>query len=108
MHVPQTHCDQQKSALILSDYHLPALRVAQATAQTIGRVYMIPNHDLGSIHPVSGSIHSARKPELGKRVALATFAAVYGQSSTVVWSGPEVLRASLLDPASDVAKLCEK
>ena len=39
------------------------------------------------MHPVSGSIHSARKPELGRRVALATLAGVHRRRGTV-WAGP--------------------
>ena len=63
--------------------------MAQAEAISLGGVWVVPNHDLGSMHPVSGSIHSAKKPELGRRVALAALAAVYGFNHTV-WSGPQV------------------
>ena len=89
VHVLSRCSDEEKSALTSTDYHLPALRVAQAAAISLGGVFMVPNSDLGSMHPVSGSIHSAKKPELGRRVALAALAAVYEMNSSV-WSGPKV------------------
>ena len=71
-----------------ADYHLPALRLSQATSTAdLPNVHVIPNHDLDSIHPVSGSIHSAEKVKLGERVAMAMLATVYKQDG-VVWSGP--------------------
>jgi hypothetical protein len=95
VHVLSRCSDEEKSALTSTDYHLPALRVAQAAAISLGGVFMVPNSDLGSMHPVSGSIHSAKKPELGRRVALAALAAVYEMNSSV-WSGPKVRETCLL------------
>jgi hypothetical protein len=91
--------DEKKSALTSTDYHLPALRVAQAKAISISGVWVVPNHDLGSLHPVSGSIHSDKKPELGRRVALAALAAVYGANYTV-WSGPKVREPYFIAPVA--------
>lgn len=80
-----------------ADYHLPALRLTQATSTAdLPNVHVIPNHDLDSIHPVSGSIHSAEKVKLGERVAMAMLATVYKQEG-VVWSGPRPVTA-VADP----------
>jgi len=90
-----TFCDQPQS--ILKDkreYHLPAMRMAQAAAEKLPEVYMVTTMDLGSMHPMGGSIHSDRKEELGKRVALAAQAAVYNDKS-VIWEAPRANRASM-------------
>jgi hypothetical protein len=106
-HTFLTHCDQHRSHLTATDTHLPALRLAQHTgANTVPDVHVIANHDLGSIHPVSGSIHSSRKPELGVRVARALRGVAYRQhgGGTVVWAGPRALSAGL-DPGCDTCVL---
>ena len=86
-----TWCDEPKSVLNGTDYHLPALRLAQASAEELSDVYMIANLDLGSLHAPHGSIHSVPKDKLGARVALAVRASAVGvgaNSTTVVWAGP--------------------
>jgi len=89
-----TFCDQPQSILSDREYHLPAMRIAQAAAEKLPQVYMVTTMDLGSMHPMGGSIHSDRKEELGKRVALAAQAAVYNDSS-VIWQAPRASRASM-------------
>ena len=89
-HTFLTHCDAHTSALKARNWHLPSIRLAQSAAtKHLTGVHVVPNHDLGALHPVSGSIHSSRKPELGARIALALAASVYGQNA--VGSGPEVV-----------------
>lgn len=89
-----TFCDQPQSILSDREYHLPAMRMAQAAAEKLPEVYMVTTMDLGSMHPMGGSIHSDRKEELGKRVALAALAAVYNDSS-VIWQAPRARMASM-------------
>jgi hypothetical protein len=57
-----TWCDLQP-ALTKPDYHLPSMRMAQTTAANISGVYIASAMDLGSLHPLDGSIHSAKKVE---------------------------------------------
>jgi len=92
-----TFCDQKKSILRDTEYHLPAMRVAQAEAEKLKHVYMVTAMDLGSLHPMGGSIHSDRKQELGVRVALAARAAVYNDSN-VIWEAPTAVSASVSHP----------
>ena len=82
-----TWCDETKSILNGTDYHLPALRLAQASAARLSDVYMIANLDLGSLHAPHGSIHSVPKDKLGARLALAIQASA-STTSAVVWAGP--------------------
>jgi len=89
-----TFCDQPQSILSSREYHLPAMRIAQAAAERLPEVYMVTTMDLGSMHPMGGSIHSDRKEELGKRVALAAQAAVYNDSNAI-WEAPRANRASM-------------
>ena len=82
-----TWCDEKKSVLNRTDSHLPALRLAQASAAQLSDVYMIANMDLGSLHAPHGSIHSVPKDTLGARLALAIQASA-STTSAVVWAGP--------------------
>jgi hypothetical protein len=82
-----TWCDEPKSVLTSTEYHLPALRLAQASAEDLSDVYMIANLDLGSLHAPHGSIHSVPKDKLGARLALAIRASA-STDSAVVWAGP--------------------
>jgi hypothetical protein len=85
-------CDEAQSVLNGTDYHLPALRLAQASALQLSGVYMIANLDLGSLHAPHGSIHSVPKDKLGARVALAIRASASGTTPAVVWEGPTATR----------------
>ena len=92
-----TWCDEPQSVLNGTDYHLPALRLAQASAaQLVDDVYTIANLDLGSLHAPHGSIHSVPKDKLGARLALAIRASA-SANSTVVWAGPA---AASVEPAA--------
>jgi sialate O-acetylesterase len=98
----KTWCDL-KPKLTEPDYHLPSMRMAQSAAATIPGVYLTAAMDLGSLHPLQGSIHSARKVELGVRLALAAQVAVYGAHSTV-WRGPRPVSASITTASSVVVQ----
>lgn len=117
----RTWCDQNTSAITSVDYHLPAMRMAQRqAAAALPLVYVETAADLGSIHPHEGSIHSARKKELGARLALAAeaaasakatakagtrqhaAAATQGQEVEVLWAGPEAVSAAM-QPSGKVA-----
>ena len=107
-HTFLTHCDQRTSHLSVSNSHLPALRHAQAAALNLSHVYMVPNHDLGSLHPVSGSIHSAKKPQLGTRIALSTLAALTERtaaSTAAVWDGPVAVSAHLDPKCAEISRM---
>jgi hypothetical protein len=52
-----TWCDQTKSILDSTDYHLPALRIAQASAEQLADVSVVSAMDLGSIHAPHGAKH---------------------------------------------------
>ena len=58
----------------------------------LGR-FMVTTMDLGSLHPAEGSVHSAKKVELGRRLGLAAAAAVYADREAV-WRGPRLLAAN--------------
>ena len=66
---------------------LAEMRLAQASAAAaLPHVSLVSAVDLGSVHSQAGSCHSAQKPELGARLALALKAAVY--DSGTVWASP--------------------
>ena len=66
---------------------LAEMRLAQASAAAaLPNVSLVSAVDLGSVHSQAGSCHSAQKPELGARLALALKAAVY--DSGAVWASP--------------------
>ena len=68
----RTCCDQPTSFLNATDGNLPEMRLAQAKAVSGEPLnFLVSAADLGSVHPDQGSIHPARKPELGARLALA-------------------------------------
>uniref|UniRef100_A0A7S4T1N3 Sialate O-acetylesterase domain-containing protein n=1 Tax=Alexandrium monilatum TaxID=311494 RepID=A0A7S4T1N3_9DINO len=83
-----TWCDDRASKLKFPDEHLPEMRIAQNQAESLPNVYVVSVMDEGSLKKaMGGAIHSERKPELGRRLALAARAAVY-RDADVVWSGP--------------------
>jgi len=92
-----TFCDSKKSILSSTEYHLPAMRIAQTKAEELPLVYMVTAMDLGSLHPIGGSIHSDKKQELGVRVAMAARAAVYGEKD-VIWAAPKAFHARMTQP----------
>eukprot|EP00040_Diaphanoeca_grandis_P034019 m.209363 g.209363 ORF g.209363 m.209363 type:complete len:313 (-) comp33036_c0_seq5:153-1091(-) len=92
-HTYHTWCDQATSILKTVDQHLPSMRIAQAQAEKLDRIYVQTAMDLGSLHPLDGSIHSDKKVELGRRLALAATAAVYNNTA-VVWAAPKALKAT--------------
>ena len=100
-HTFLTHCDQRTTRLAEPNTHLPALRLAQSSAQQqLDNVLTISGQDLGALHPTLGSIHSSAKVELGVRLARGILAtAVYasddGHGNGVVWEGPKPLSAKL-------------
>jgi len=91
----KTWCDQNTSRLSTVDYHLPQMRVAQTAVEKLSSVFMVTAMDFGSLHPLQGSIHSDRKEELGRRLATALRAKVYGDSAAL-WQGPKALAAERL------------
>ena len=48
----RTFCDANTSALTSPDYHLPAMRIAQAKALSLPGTYLDSAMDLGSLHPL--------------------------------------------------------
>jgi len=66
-----TWCDEKTSILNATDTHLPDMRLAQTGVLQLPHVAVVPALDLGTIHPLQGSIHSAAKEALGARIALA-------------------------------------
>lgn len=92
-----TWCDQKTAVIKQVDYHLPSMRVAQASAEVLAHTAMVTAMDLGSLHPHDGSIHSAKKVELGRRLSLAAAATVYAGvkdgDSGVVWQAPKPVSA---------------
>mmetsp|Transcript_129956 Transcript_129956/g.259243 ORF Transcript_129956/g.259243 Transcript_129956/m.259243 type:complete len:358 (+) Transcript_129956:1-1074(+) len=88
----KTWCDQTTSRLNAVDFNLPQMRIAQTAAEQLSSVFMVTAMDFGSLHPLQGSIHSDRKEELGKRLATALQANVYGDSAAL-WQGPRAMRA---------------
>ena len=89
-----TWCDETHSKLHTADQHLPAMRLAQAKAETLPSVFVVTAMDLGSIHSPHGSIHPVPKIPLGERIATAMRAAV-APSVGLVWAGPTATRAAL-------------
>mmetsp|Transcript_36645 Transcript_36645/g.101787 ORF Transcript_36645/g.101787 Transcript_36645/m.101787 type:complete len:785 (-) Transcript_36645:136-2490(-) len=88
-----TWCDDTESQLRFPDEHLPEMRLAQNEAEALPHVYIVSTMDQGSLKKaMGGAIHSEKKPELGRRLALAAQAAVY-KDPHVVWSGPTATRA---------------
>lgn len=61
-------CDQNTSAINATDIDLPTMRLAQQHAEALPFVFVETAADLGSIHPLKGSIHPAAKPELGEQL----------------------------------------
>jgi hypothetical protein len=69
------------------------MRLAQASAAAaLPNVSLVSAMDLGSLHSQAGSCHSAQKPELGARLALALKAAVYDRQT--VWASPAARRVT--------------
>ena len=69
------------------------MRLAQASAAAaLPNVSLVSAMDLGSLHSQAGSCHSAQKPELGARLALALKAAVYDRQT--VWASPVARRVA--------------
>jgi len=93
----RTWCDQNSSRLQSVDYHLPRMRLSQHAAEELSSVYIVTAMDFGSLHPFKGSIHSDKKKELGKRLSIAIFSAVYNDSRAL-WQGPRVVSAQQLSP----------
>jgi hypothetical protein len=64
----ESWCDQNTSAINETDLNLPSMRVYQGKAVS-GKplVFVETAADLGSVHPLMGSIHPAAKQELGAR-----------------------------------------
>ena len=89
-----TWCDETHSKLHTADQHLPAMRLAQAKAETLPSVFVVTAMDLGSIHSPHGSIHPVPKIPLGERIATAMRAAA-APSVGLVWAGPTATRAAL-------------
>lgn len=79
-------CDETKSILKAVDYHLPALRLAQAAAEMLPGVWITSAMDLGTLHPLKGSIHPAAKEPLGVRLSLGIQNSTY--TTDVIWHGP--------------------
>ena len=92
-----TWCDETHSKLNTTDRHLPAMRLAQARAETVPNVFVVTAMDLGSIHSPHGSIHPVPKVPLGERIATAMRAAAAPVSAGIVWAGPTATRAAALD-----------
>ena len=108
-------CDQNTSAINTTDYNLPELRIAQSSAErSRPLVFMTTAADLGSVHPLMGSIHPAAKQELGARLALAAKAAAIavakedwssppaGEGNAVIWEGPRAVTAYVADDNVEV------
>lgn len=93
----KTWCDQNTSQLKAVDYHLPLMRIAQTAAEQLSSVSIVTAMDFGSLHPLQGSIHSDRKEDLGRRLAKALSANVYGDSAAL-WHGPKAVRAERRGP----------
>ena len=55
----RTFCDSNTTTLTGRDYHLPAMRVAQAAALAVPNVYMSSAMDLGSLHPLPYVLHDS-------------------------------------------------
>eukprot|EP01052_Picozoa_sp_SAG31_P011693 SAG31_NODE_668_length_12945_cov_15.915849_3_plen_423_part_00 len=108
----KTWCDQPTSFLNKTDENLPAMRLAQAkVAQNLPGVFLVSAADLGSVHPAMGSIHPARKVELGARLALAVQAAATAPTvpwlptpapTDRMWRGPRAVTATPSAAQSDV------
>ena len=102
----ESWCDQNVSAINKTDYNLPDMRATQGKS-TRGRtlVFVETAADLGSVHPLMGSIHPAAKQELGARLALAAKASAIAvarqdystppadPSDEVLWEGPTAVVA---------------
>ena len=88
-----TWCDQQTTHLTAPDPWPPAMRLAQqaGVAAAGANTVMVSAMDLGSLQPLAGSIHSDKKVELGRRLALAASAAVC--PGKVVFAGPRAVAA---------------
>jgi hypothetical protein len=98
-------CNEQHSPLKAPDYHLPNMRMAQKSGETVKGVGVISAMDLGSLHPSHGSIHSDNKVPLGYRIALGIKNAVYSSpKESVVWEGPTVVKASASDGGGSGAR----
>ena len=79
------------------------MRLAQAKAVSGEPLnFLVSAADLGSVHPDQGSIHPARKPELGARLALAAQAAAVAPivpwapappAGDASWHGPRAVTA---------------
>jgi len=81
-------CGDPVTRLKEPDSHLPEIRLAQNEAEVLPHVYLVSTMDQGTLErSLGGTIHSPRKPELGRRLALAAQAAIY-RDEQVVWSGP--------------------
>ena len=90
-----TWCDQQSTHLTAPDPWLPAMRLAQQAGVTAAgaNTVMVSAMDLGSLHPLAGSIHSDKKVELGRRLALAASAVAYTRKNSTVFAGPRAVSA---------------
>lgn len=82
------YCDDPLTApLAAPPTALAEIRLAQAAAAaTVPGTSLVTAVDLGSVHSQAGSCHSAQKPELGKRIALALKGAVYDNNT--LWESP--------------------
>jgi sialate O-acetylesterase len=65
-----------------AEHDWPVVREGQRQALAVANTAMVPAVDLGE----EGDIHPKNKREVGRRLALAARARVYGES--LVWSGP--------------------
>eukprot|EP00039_Didymoeca_costata_P006674 m.92287 g.92287 ORF g.92287 m.92287 type:complete len:539 (-) comp13344_c0_seq1:90-1706(-) len=89
-----TWCDQNHSDISSVDYHLPEMRLAQRIALEDANTYFITAMDLGTLHPLDGSIHPAAKQPLGERIAAAASFGVYNNNQSL-YKSPVAIAASL-------------
>ena len=62
----ESWCDQNTSAINETDMNLPSMRATQGeSVRGFPLVFVSTAADLGSVHPLMGSIHPAAKQELG-------------------------------------------
>lgn len=91
----RTFCDSNVSSLTAPDFHLPAMRIAQAASLAVTETYLVSAMDLGSLHPLPyESIHPTNKLEVARRTALGLRHAIFA-NDTVVYRGPVPVSAAV-------------
>lgn len=97
-------------AALRNDYRgkvWPSLRAAQGAALALPNVGRVTAIDLGDPDSPNGPIHSRRKQEVGRRLAVTMRAMYYKDpSAEQMYSGPEFTGVELhTDPAHSIARL---